>query len=297
MDDYDYYLYQIKEVEPLYDQIKEYLLSIAEERVKNVIISIIETGRYGSFKLHTPYSNRDNPSIEATRRLMFASLLAHHPDTALFLIEKNICLFHGSNGNALPGILKYGMNSFDQSVKDGNPVITGESSTRFAGRDFISFSDVFETALDYSTISAKNGNQELSFPIIIGVSRDSIKYLRTITVISDVPEIGIRNHVPLGLIATILVPSSKVAFVSKLFSDTNVKVLPCDMKLEAHYGLPNPKYPNDNLLEKIAECDDFSFEQEDVHKLSLRNTLLRIKRILTVFNDALWRDKHVGRNN
>lgn len=53
-----------------------------------------------------------------------AYVLATYPETFEVLSENNIDLFHGTNINALPDILKYGMNSLQELSNKGITVST-----------------------------------------------------------------------------------------------------------------------------------------------------------------------------
>lgn len=135
-------------------------------------------------------------------------------------------MFHGTNFNALPNILKYGMNSGAELEKKGIEVLTGEEWSRKAGqRDFISFTDVLGTAVEYSGIKpSKEFSKDTSFGILIGISTNDIKKMKTQRVQSDKREIGIMNNVPLEYIKVIAAPQSKVEFVRKLIGDNRIIV-------------------------------------------------------------------------
>jgi len=52
---------------------------------------------------------KNNPHLERKKRVAFAYLLATNPETFEMIDKNNINLFHGTNANALPNILKYGL--------------------------------------------------------------------------------------------------------------------------------------------------------------------------------------------
>lgn len=117
-------------------------------------------------------------------------MLATNPETFEILEKNNIDLFHGTNANALPTILKYGLNSLAELSEKGIPVLTGEEWSRVAGaeRRFISFADSLTTATDYAI---SKDSSEMSFGVILGISSDNLEQLKTCMVQSSIPEIGI----------------------------------------------------------------------------------------------------------
>lgn len=129
-------------------------------------------------------------------------MLATHPETFEIMTKHNINLFHGTKFDALHNILNYGMNSIDELSKKGITISTGERWSRTNGkRDFISFTDDLDTALGYASIQNSQDKQNSSdFGILIGISSDDVKQMKTCSVHSEVPEIGVMNNVPLEYI-------------------------------------------------------------------------------------------------
>ena len=153
------------------------------------------------------------------------------------MAENNINLFHGTNVNALPNILKYGMKSVDEQSSDGIVTATGEEWSRINGkRDFISFTEDVDTALDYASFTPKEENSTLeSFGVIIGISSSSLKQLKTCRVHSNLSELGIADNIPLEHIKSIFVPEDKVEFVQKLVGTNNIIVTPIGIDERFYY--------------------------------------------------------------
>lgn len=160
-----------------------------------------------------------------------------YPETFEIIEKNNITLFHGTNSNALLSILKYGMNSVDESSKMGITVSTGEEWTRAGGkRKFISFTDDLDIALDYASIKpSKDESKENSFSVLIGMSSNDVKSMRTYPVQSDLPEVGIMDNVPLEYIKLIAVPENKVEFVRKLVNNDKIAVAAIDTDEKFYY--------------------------------------------------------------
>lgn len=201
-----------------YIELSQELIGIAkDDNVKKRVEAILYEGGYDDFSVNTGLT-RNNIPIEMKRRIGYAFTLATNPETMDAFIQNNINLFHGTNANALPNILKYGMQSIDQQVSKGYTPSTGEKWSRINGkRSFISFTDDIDTSLSYASLPSEAGkNAKSSFGVIVGISSDSLSQLKTCHVHSDMPEIGIRDNIPLEHIKTIAVPKDKVKFVRKL---------------------------------------------------------------------------------
>lgn len=181
--------------------------------------------------------SKDNDQIEFDRRVSMAMLLATNPETFYELKNSNINLFHGTNANALPGIIKYGIQCSTKQTARGEDIKTGERFSRFEGkRDFISFTDVLSMATGYSSIkpSKNNSDKKLDFPVIIGITGEDLKACRVGTIASDRPEIGALSDVPFDRIRVIMVPTDKVNLVKKMLN-TPAKVLAYDVKSNDYF--------------------------------------------------------------
>ncbi len=166
-----------------------------------------------------------------------AYLLVTNPDTFKIVKDNNIILFHGTNSNALYGILNNGINTVSDLKRKDISVSTGEKWSRINGeRNFISFTDDLNVALDYASIFPSTDLQnQSSFAVIIGLSLNDIKELHTNTVISDLPEIGVTDNIPVELIKFLAVPTSKIEFVRKLVDNTQINVMPIDISERFYY--------------------------------------------------------------
>ena len=193
-----------------------------DDSMKNELNKILKEGKIGNNGLGAHFLRKDNPRIEAQRRISMAYLLVNDRDTYEYLKENHINIFHGTNANALAGIAKYGLQSVDKIIESKREVRSGEAWSRIKGkRSFISVTDVFDIAWNYMQIDPK------SFSAIICTSDEKMveDNIKTCPVSSDVSEIGIRDELPLGTIKCVLVPKDKVDYAKVLFSDTNIQVL------------------------------------------------------------------------
>ena len=193
-----------------------------DDNMKTELDKILKEGKTGNNGLGAHFSRKDNPRIEAQRRISMAYLLVNDRDTYEYLKENHINIFHGTNANALVGIAKYGLQSVDKIIESKREVRSGEAWSRIKGkRSFISVTDVFDIAWNYMQIDPK------SFSAIICTSDEKMveDNIKTCPVSSDVSEIGIQDELPLGTIKCVLVPKDKVDYVKVLFSDTNIQVL------------------------------------------------------------------------
>lgn len=193
-----------------------------DDNMKTELDKILKEGKIGNNGLGARFLCKDNPRIEAQRRISMAYLLVNDRDTYEYLKENHVNIFHGTNANAIPGIAKYGLQSVDKIIESNGEVRSGEAWSRINGkRSFISVTDVFDIAWNYMQIDSK------SFSAIIGTSDEKMveDNIKTCPVSSDVSEIGIRDELPLGTIKCVLVPKDKVDYAKVLFSDTNIQVL------------------------------------------------------------------------
>lgn len=213
--------------------------------------SILYDGCYNDYELVSGMSNKNNPNIEMQRRIGLAYLLITNKNTLDILASKNINLFHGTNANALPSILEYGMLCTDDSINKGINVTTGETSTRLQGRSFISFTDVLDVAAGYSTIKPTEDNNLFSFGVIIGISKQTATKSSPIKIHSEIPEVGINKNIPPEDIDIIMVPSDKVKTVQKM-TNQNISVLAIDNIEDKFYYIDEFGYI-DIYLEKYEQ--------------------------------------------
>lgn len=256
---------------------------------------ILYEGGYGEFSVNSGIEAKDSPDLEVKRRLETAYLLATNPKAHEVFTENSVNLFHGTNVNALPDILKYGMRSGADLEKEGIEVGTGEEWSRKSGqRSFISFTDDLGTAVEYSSIQpSKKSSQDTSFGILIGISTKDIKQMKTCHVHSDIREIGVMNSVPLEYIRVIAVPESKVEFVRKLIGDDSITVT--SMGVDDMFYQTNPLRValNPEELEKLVlnkKQPEVTFNSQQVKALAQGR---KKSGILDIYNKI--KNKIIGR--
>lgn len=257
-----------------YKKISNMFFELAKTKEeKEILESILYEGGYKDFGFSTHIGNRDNPQIEMQRRISMANLFVQNPKSFDILQKNNINIFHGTNANALPSILKYGVNSYDESLEKGIYVTTGETSTRQQGRSFISFTDVLDVAEDYSTINSTKDDENLSFEVIIGTTKEEVKKIRTTIIRSDVPEIGINKNLPKESIKLLGVPSSKVNYVKKIVNQ-QIEVIAIDNIKNKFYYVDDMGtiYFDQNRYQQIK---DQQKQEDKVFTLSELKELIR----------------------
>lgn len=260
---------------------------------------ILYEGGYGDFSVNTGLTSYRDSFTETDRRAGQACLLATRPETFELMVKNNVNLFHGTNINALPNILKYGMHSVEQLQRMGITVSTGEEWSRInSTRDFISFTDNLRTAINYAqTHPSKDNLQQESFGVLIGISSKDIEQMRTISVHSSMPEIGIRDSVPLEYIKVIAVPESKVEFVRKLVNNDRIIVTPIDIE-ERFYNLESiaktSGMEKELIKGKRQPKSEITFDSESVNKLAEKR---KISGIRGIYEKIKKRIMSRGKNN
>jgi len=287
-----------------YQKICDELLSVVKDgQTKEKMKSILYEGGYGEFSVNCDMT-KNNPGIERKKRISFAYILATHPETFDIMSKYNVNLFHGTNSNALPNILKYGMKSVDDLSEIGIEASTGEEWSRIGGkRNFISFTDDIDTSLDYASMHLSNdGAKDGPFGVLIGISAQDTKNMKTSRVRSDLPEVGIMNNVPLEYIKFIAVPESKVNFVRKLVNDDNIMVMPLEID-ERSYQIDLDCGEMFFDVEKTKELiegkkqDEPTFNSESVEKLAKGRKLSGIKGIFEKLRQFKEKFNSKGKNN
>ena len=215
-----------------YPELCNYFLSLAkDDAMREKLSGILYGGGYQGYDIFGHYGRNDE-LMEAKRRAGVAYQLVTNPNTFDELGKNNVIYYHGTSSMALPSILKYGLNSYDKSITDGLNIRTGEEWSRNRGRDFVSFTDVLDVAIDYAIVNSN----ENAFPVVVGTSLDNIRKTYRKPVSSELPEIGVKNHFPKELISCILVPADKVSMVKEMVGD-GIKVLPADLREEKFYSV------------------------------------------------------------
>ena len=252
----DYFIDQI--ASPMYEQVAQKLLSLSEnEETKKKISGILYEGGFDNFFVNGSYNMekevlfKNNPSIEASKRLNMAYLLLTNPEMVETMQQTGASFFHGTNANALPSILKYGINSVDKSTENNIEVTTGEEYSRIQGkRSFVSITDCLDEALNYTKINSNIKDQLLNFGVMIGISLKDMKNINTTTIDSDIPEIGVVDNLPLDNIKFLAVPNDKEDFVKKLVGQKDIKIVGMNL---------DDKFYNLDFKEKLNSLD-FSLE-------------------------------------
>lgn len=249
---------------------------------------LIKKGKMGNTFLKSNYGGRNNPSIEAARRLSMAYVLISDRATYDYWRANNINIFHGTNANALIGISKYGLNSVDTIKSHNEKVLSGERWSQNEGkRDFISLTDVLEVAWYYMTKDMTK--DESAFPVLIGTSEETLRAngASSTFVHSDLPEIAIKNDIPLETIKCICVPIDKVEYTKILFRNMNIQVLGlaniknkyfwCDcMNLETYFY---PEEYEKYKLNQRKEVESNKITPEDLKNNSLKRNISSIKKM------------------
>ena len=253
------------------------------DNTKKVLQEILYEGRYGDYIFSTGITNKDNEVIEVERRIAMANLFITNPSSFYILTNTKSNLFHGTKANALFSILKYGINSLSESTKKGIEVTTGEKWSRVDGheRKFISFTDNFDVAQNYSSKKTSDEENNMNFEMIIGISSDDIKDNYTSNIVSDVPEIGVLNNVSRDTIKVIFVPDEKVEFVRKVVGE-GIIVMAIQRSNDKFYSLSDYggirisdlKY--NNLDQSIINRPKI-FGNEEIKETVLKRTISKIK--------------------
>lgn len=294
----DYTLDQIKENLSNYQETCNIFLELAQdEKTKHKLEEILYQGGYNGFSLCSHLGNKDNPFLEGERRLAMAHLLIKNPETFDTFIKLQTNLFHGTNANVLPSILKYGLNSVDKSNEQNISVTTGETFSRIDGkRSFVSFTDIIDIAEGYSTIKSESGDESLSFEVIIGTTVNDVLDSGIYRISSDIPEVGVRNNLPLESIKVICVPSAKVDFVKKMIPNDTIQVLPIDGIGQRFYYIDDfghieisPERLKELRENTYKQNFDKEFQQEELYRLTTKLTVTKIKSSIEKFKHLLSR--------
>ena len=256
-----------------------------DEKTKQEMENILINGVVGDHLLATGLANKDNPSLEGERRISMAKLLLSNPETYKYFKDNNISLFHGTNANALPSIVTYGLKSHYKSEELGLNVNTGETSTRMVNkRKFVSFADILDLAEDYATLSPTNSIDNLNFPILFGITTEDAKKNKVVTISSDICEIGVMNELPPEDLKVVCVPSEHLEFVKKLVRG-RIEVLPIDYFGRYFYYIDdfipmNIDYKKMYELKEKQKQERRKFSFDEFKKLSFTRTIAKIKKVM-----------------
>lgn len=213
----------------------EYFFQLStNDLMRKKLEGILYDGGYSSLGVSTRIGNKDSYVIERIRRISIANLLIKNQEAFDELVAGNINIFHGTNGNCLMGILKYGFKSSSEAKKSG--IIKESWIKSYKECDYVSFTDVLDVAEMYASLNRKDDNEKLAFPVIFGTSEDNINKKDIFRVNSTVPEICVKKCLPVDSIKIILVPFDKVDFVKKIVGD-GIKVFGIDYYYDKFYSL------------------------------------------------------------
>lgn len=270
-----------------YKQAAELILNLATtEEIKEKVSSILYDGGVDGFGVNISQDlvqHKDSPFYEAERRLQYAYFLVQNPEAFDAMSRNNTNLFHGTKIDALPGILKYGINSLAKSVNEGIDVNTGEVWSRIPGKNraFISVTDSISVGLKYASLNSLNEeNKDNSFGVLIGVRTEALDELDAFSIDSDVLEIGIMDHIPLEHIKVLTVPKEKVDYVKKLVGEREIEVVGADMDYSFYRMSRVEKIQYLMNSEKTQQSAVQEYEQEDMQKNAKTGKLSRIMKLL-----------------
>lgn len=229
---------------------------------------------------------KNNPYIESKKRLSMAYLAAKNPEFINTIQKTKGYFFHGTNANALPRILKYGLNSVDESAKNNINVNTGEEWSRFEGkRNFISLTDSLNEALKYAQMTPGTEIAQkslLNFGVIIGTSFENMTEVKANSVNSDISEIGVEGNLSIDHIKFLAVPEDKVEIVKKIVENQNIDVVSLDIQdkyLNANYKGKLDILEGNREKDNNKEITYPTYYKKDVRPLVKQRRTSKIKEI------------------
>ncbi len=270
---YSEYYYDQVATGPLYEKLANIFKEVAkDDDTRKKMDGILKEGGIGEYGLSCEkYISRDDAGIEANRRMEMVYLLAHYPETFDRIAENDIHFFHGTGGNALPSILKNGLNSVDQSKEEGIKITTGEKWSRINGkRSFISLTDALSVAMQYAQMSG--GINKGDYGVIIGLKKEAIEHLKRCHVHSQCPEVGILGKISTEDISFIGVPRDKVKFVERLAQGKDIAVCPMDFASKFYDLDAFPKnFDEENVKKALqAKLKDMDKTSTSFHRDELK---------------------------
>lgn len=237
---------------------------------------------------------KNNPTIESEKRLNMAYLLLTNPQLIDVIEKSKGCFFHGTNANALPSILKYGLNSVDTSIKNNIDVTTGEQWSRINGkRSFISLTDCIDVALSYANRGPNDNdskNSLFNFGVLIGASFENMNDLRVYSVDSDISEIGVCGNLPLDHIKFLAVSDDKVEFVKKLVGQNDIEVVSININdlffIDGFYNKLHVLEQREQNVE-LPKTSYPTFTEEDVKPIVCDRKTSKIQEIFEVLKERI----------
>lgn len=271
-----------------YRKVCDRLLSkVKDEKVLEKMKSILYEGGIGEYGVNSGRASKDNPFLDGKKRIAIAYLMATTPETFELIEKNNIQIFHGTNINALPSILIHGLNSVDGLTEKGVEVTTGENWSRIGGkRNYMSFTDDLDVALDYARIKPSKETKGESFGIVLGMNQEGLEGLSECSVDSDLPEIGIQGNVSIDRIKMIAVPKERVEIVKRLVNNENISVVAMDMEEKEYYytGADIVKFRDEEENQDINGKNQFT--RDDVKGLAKERKQSRIQSVFNKIKQA-----------
>ena len=257
----------LERFKPLYEKlIKEGKIELIPEFIK-----IVNQGKfkdetnilYNENKEDGKYHIKVDYDSEISKRMECIKLMIEKPKIYKAISEDKSTIFHGTNARALDSILKNGIQSMSEIKKNGLELTTGEEFSRLddKSRNFISLTQDYKTAKNYSELPNSNDNKDdiNDFGIIICIAQDYLKKLNISYTISDCDEIPIQGIVPIDAIKSIIAPEDKIQYLETKLQGTNIKVLSDDIKKE--------KAINQEDIKDLAKTRTSSSIKETFNKL------------------------------
>lgn len=237
----------------------------------------------GSIFMEREVLYKNNPLIEGKKRLNMAYLLIKNPQVIDTIENSAGYFFHGTNANALPNILKYGLNSVNESNANNIPVTTGEEWSRIDGkRNFISLTDSLDVALMYANKDSKANDQLLNFSVVVGTSFENMNDIKASSINSDISEIGVIGNLSINHIKFLIVPEDKAEFVKKMVGQSKIEVIPMNMRDKFFFESFKGKL---DILEKnkentyLSTPDYPTYSREDVQPKVKERKISKIKEV------------------
>lgn len=254
----------------------------------------------GSFSMEREVLYKNNPTIEAKKRLNMAYVLLQNPRLIDVMQRHKSYFFHGTNANALPSILKYGLNSVDTSVENDISVTTGETWSRINGRrSFVSLTDCLDLALQYTDMEPvdNSNNTLLNFGVLVGTSLENMKGISAHGVRSDMSEIGVKGNLPVDHIKFIGVPEDKAEFAKKMIGQNGIEVVSMDMQdLFFNANFMDKLNLLEQDKEKNRQTDVYSptYSQADVKPVVMQRKTSKIKELFQELKEKIHTMKSKG---
>lgn len=118
----------------------------------------------------------------------------------------------------------------------------------------------------------------------------SLESLRRVYVNSTLPEVGIKNNIPLEHIKLIAVPEDKVEFVRKLIGDKKIIVTPISRDDRFYYVDPEfgeISFDSEKAQKLVDKKSQTEYNTKDLEKLAKTRIMSRIREIYSLVKENL----------